>query len=163
MRTEIERKFLVRGDGWRRAGAKAKPIHQGYLYADDDISIRVRRTGEHAYLTVKGTQVGATRAEYEYEIPVGDAQDMLKSLCQPPLIEKVRHSLVRGDVTWEIDVFEGANAGLIVAEVELESEDQRLDLPEWIGQEVTDDPRYLNANLAKKPFSQWSFTAAGDV
>lgn len=162
MKTEIERKFLVRGDGWR-AGATAKPIRQGYLHATKDISVRVRRTGEHAYLTVKGAQVGATRAEYEYEIPAKDADDMLDALCQPPLIEKVRYTVERGGVTWEIDVFEGENAGLIVAEVELESEDQSVALPDWIGAEVTDDPRYLNANLAKNPYSRWSFMVTGDV
>jgi CYTH domain-containing protein len=162
MGTEIERKFLVRGDAWRE-GAAAKPIRQGYLHATKDISIRVRRTGEQAYLTVKGSQVGATRAEYEYEIPVDDAEDMLDTLCQRPLIEKVRHTLVHRGATWEVDVFEGENAGLIVAEVELDSEDQDVALPQWIGPEVTHDPRYLNVNLAKNPYSRWSFTAAGDV
>ena len=162
MGTEIERKFLVRGDGWR-SGATAKPIRQGYLHATKDISIRVRKTGKHAYFTVKSAQVGATRAEYEYEIPVNDAEEMLDTLCQPPLIEKVRHTLVHGGATWEVDVFEGENAGLIVAEVELDSEDQSVALPEWVGQEVTNDPRYLNANLSKIPYSQWSFAAAGDV
>ncbi len=155
MKTEIERKFLVRGDDWK-SGASAKPIRQGYLYADKNISVRVRRTGDEAFLTVKGTQKGATRAEYEYGIPVEDADDMLDGLCRPPLIEKVRYVLDQGGVTWEVDVFEGENAGLVVAEVELTSEDQNVDLPEWVGREVTDDPRYLNANLVKKPYSEWS-------
>lgn len=162
MGTEIERKFLVRGDAWRE-GATAEPIRQGYLHATKDISIRVRRTGGHAFLTVKGSQVGATRAEYEFEIPVDDAEAMLGALCQRPLIEKVRHTLDHRGVTWEVDVFEGENAGLIVAEVELDSEDQNVALPQWVGAEVTNDPRYLNVNLAKNPYSRWSFTAAGDV
>ncbi len=162
MGTEIERKFLVHGDEWR-AGATAKPIRQGYLHASKGMSIRVRRTGEHAYLTVKGTQVGATRAEYEYEIPVDDAEDMLDALCQPPLIEKVRYTLQNDGDTWEVDVFGGENAGLIVAEVELDSEDQSVTLPDWIGPEVTNDPRYLNANLSKTPYSRWSQIVAGDV
>ncbi len=162
MGTEIERKFLVRGDGWRE-GATATPIRQGYLHATKAISIRVRRAGGQAYLTVKGTQVGATRAEYEYGIPVDDAEAMLDALCRRPLIEKVRHIVVHRGLTWEVDVFEGENAGLIVAEVELDSEDQDVALPDWIGPEVTHDPRYLNVNLAKNPYSRWSFTVAGDV
>lgn len=162
MRTEIERKFLVRGEGWR-AGATAKPMRQGYLHANEHMSVRVRRAGERAQLTVKGAQKGATRMEYEYEIPVSDAEVMLDTLCLPPLIEKVRYTLVLADATWEIDVFGGENAGLTVAEVELASEDQSVDLPDWIGLEVTNDPRYLNANLAKMPYKRWSTVAFGDV
>lgn len=158
MRTEIERKFLVSGEGWK-SGAAAKPMRQGYLHADKQLSVRVRRTGDNAFLTIKGTQKGATRAEYEYGIPADDADDILDGICPRPLIEKVRYTLERGDLTWEIDVFEGENAGLVVAEVELTSEDQAVELPDWVGREVTDDPRYLNANLVKKPYSQWSAEA----
>jgi len=161
MRTEIERKFLVHGDDWK-SGAIAKSIRQGYIRADKNVSVRVRKTGENAFLTIKGRQVGSTRAEYEYGIPVDDADDMLDTLCEPPLIEKIRYTLEYDDVTWEVDVFKGENSGLVVAEVELESENQIVELPDWVGPEVTRDPRYLNANLAKTPYSQWSFAAASD-
>lgn len=162
MRTEIERKYLVTGDHWRDS-AEAKPIRQGYLCSSKDRSVRVRITGDRAYLTVKGSQVGATRAEYEYEVPVTEASEMLDRLCQRPLIEKTRYTLLHGGLEWEVDVFEGENAGLVVAEVELESESQAIDLPDWVGPEVTQDPRYLNANLSKAPFTRWSLTASSDV
>ncbi len=154
MRTEIERKFLVTGDDWR-AGAVATPIRQGYLAADSDRSVRVRVSGARAYLTIKGTLSGFTRSEYEYEIPVADAHDLLDGLCLRPLIEKTRYAVRHAGTEWVIDAFTGDNAGLIVAEVELESEDQAVDLPPWVGAEVTDDPRYLNVNLARHPYSAW--------
>jgi adenylate cyclase len=154
VRTEIERKFLVTGDGWR-AGAAATPIRQGYLAADSERSVRVRVSGERAFLTIKGTLSGFTRAEYEYEIPVADAHELLDGLCLRPLIEKTRHTLRHAGVEWVVDAFTGDNAGLVVAEVELESEDQAIDLPAWVGAEVTDDPRYLNVNLARHPYSAW--------
>ena len=154
MGREIERKFLVIGDGWR-GRATATAIRQGYLCSEKTRSVRVRIAGDRGTLTIKGTAVGAARAEYEYEIPVGEAQELLDRLCEQPLIEKTRYVVVDAGNVWEIDVFAGDNAGLIVAEVELEDEGQHVDLPAWIGEEITGDPRYLNANLFKHPFSRW--------
>ncbi len=154
MGEEIERKFLVVGDRWR-AGATGTRYRQGFLSTDPQRTVRVRVAGDLGFLTIKGMAVGARRAEYEYEIPVADAEQMLDSLCERPLIEKVRYVLRVGAHTWEIDVFEGENAGLVVAEVELGQEDETFEMPEWLGQEVTHDPRYFNANLVKAPFFSW--------
>jgi CYTH domain-containing protein len=154
MATEIERKFLVRGDSWRE-GASARWIRQGYLSISDRLSVRVRTLGDRAFLTVKGERQGMIRAEYEYEIPPADAHEMLDLFCARPLIEKTRYGLTHAGFEWVIDVFEGDNTGLVIAEVELTSPDQPLDLPPWIGDEVTHDPRYLNANLSRHPFAAW--------
>jgi CYTH domain-containing protein len=153
--TEIERKFLVRHQGWRQR-ATALPVRQGYLCASPNNSVRVRTIGERAFLTVKSERVGCVREEFEYAIPLDDAQRLLATLCQRPLIEKTRYQLAEHGHDWVIDVFEGDNAGLIVAEVELAFETEALALPDWVGEEVTGDPRYLNANLVKHPFSDWS-------
>jgi adenylate cyclase len=161
MSKEIERKFLVNGNGWRsgpkEGGAKegGLPIRQGYLSSEKACTVRVRTFGERAFITVKGAPVGAVRAEYEYEIPVTDAHEMLDTLCGRPLIEKTRHELDVAGRLWVVDVFAGDNDGLVVAEVELEEEGQAIDLPDWVAEEVTDDPRYLNVNLVKQPFSRW--------
>lgn len=154
MGQEIERKFLVVGDDWRNV-AQGEDIAQGYIPTQDTRTVRVRRAGDRAYLTLKGPAVGLVRPEFEYAIPVEDAQTILETLCTPPLIEKTRYRLPRGNVVWEIDEFWGDNRGLIIAEVELTSPDQAVDLPEWIGKEVTYDPRYYNANLARAPFTTW--------
>lgn len=154
MGREIERKFLVKGDAWRKL-ARGVRYRQGYLSATKQCTVRVRTVGERAYLTVKGPTVGNTRAEFEYEIPTGDANEMLDGLCERPLIEKRRHRIMIDRLTWEVDEFEGANRGLIVAEVELGSEGQDIRLPEWIGNEVSNDPRYYNANLIRHPYSAW--------
>jgi adenylate cyclase len=154
MAMEIERKFLVKGDAWR-ALAKATTYRQGYLNSAKERTVRVRTAGDkQAFLTVKGLTVGATRAEYEYEIPFDEGKAMLDTLAEKPLIEKKRYKIPVGGLTWELDEFLGDNAGLIVAEVELKSEDQAFDRPSWLG-EVTGDPRYYNANLIKKPFTRW--------
>ena len=153
MGVEIERKFLVRDIGVLDA-VEGVAYRQGYLSTDPSRTVRVRRAGEHGYITVKGRSHGATRAEFEYAIPATDADEMLK-LCIPPVIEKVRHRIEHAGRTWEVDMFGGANEGLVVAEVELPSEDAVVDLPEWIGEEVTDDPRYFNANLIAHPFRAW--------
>ena len=153
MGVEIERKFLVRDRGVLD-GAEGVPYRQGYLSTDPDRTVRVRRAGEHGYITVKGRSTGASRAEFEYEIPVADVDAML-ALCIPPVIEKVRHRIDHSGRVWEVDVFSGANEGLVVAEVELPSEDVEVDLPSWIGDEVTDDPRYFNASLVAHPFRDW--------
>src|SRR5688572_7286553 len=138
MAIEIERKFLVRGTDWRQA--KPVRISQGYLNRDKDRTVRVRVAGESAYLTIKGRTRGISRAEYEYAIPVADAQQMLL-LCDGPLIEKNRHLVIYGSTQWEVDEFFGDNAGLVVAEVELDNEQQPFDRPDWLLQEVTEDPR----------------------
>lgn len=154
MGQEIERKFLVTGDGWRQ-GAQGELMCQGYIPTQDARTVRVRRVGDRAYLTLKGPAVGLVRPEFEYPIPVADAQTILTTLCQPPLIEKMRYRLPLGNVVWEIDEFLGENQGLIVAEVELTSPDQVVDLPDWIGAEVSYDLRYHNSNLARHPFRSW--------
>lgn len=159
MAQEIERKFLVQGEGWRTpTGARYR---QGYLSLEPTRTVRVRTVEKpddgqpHGYLTIKGKAVDLARPEYEYEIPLQDAHELLDRLCQRPLIEKIRHRLPVGAVVWEVDEFLGDNAGLVVAEVELRSADQAFHKPAWVGQEVTDDPRYLNANLVTRPFTSW--------
>lgn len=154
MGKEIERKFLVKGDAWRKL-ADGVMYRQGYLNSAKERTVRIRTVGNKAFLTIKGITVGATRVEYEYEIPLNDCNFMLDNLAEKPLIEKKRYKIPVGDVVWEIDEFFGDNKGLIVAEVELKSEDQKFDKPDWVGEEVTGDPRYFNSNLIKKPFTTW--------
>nr|WP_229264393.1 CYTH domain-containing protein [Duganella sp. 1411] len=151
---EIERKFLVRGDAWKALG---EPVffRQGYLSSHKERVVRVRIEGERAVMTIKGRNVGATRGEWEYPIPMADAVELLDGLCEQPLIEKYRRRIDFAGNVWEVDEFLGANAGLVVAEIELGSEEQVFDRPEWVAQEVTDDLRYLNSNLIKHPFSAW--------
>ena len=151
---EIERKFLVSGEAWRET-AEGTRYRQGFLSTEPERTVRVRVAGPRGSITVKGKNVGARRAEFEYEIPVADAERMLDTLCQRPLIEKVRYTLAAGPHTWEIDVFEGSNAGLLVAEIELSSEDEAFEKPAWVGDEVTDDPRYFNSNLVANPYETW--------
>lgn len=154
MATEIERKFLVVGDDWRSLSA-AMEIRQGYLSTVKERTVRIRVIGDRGYVTVKGITVGATRAEFEYEIPVADAHQMLNQLCERPIIEKTRARIEVEGLIWEVDSFAGVNSGLVVAEVELEHEAQEIDPPRWIGEEVTDDPRYFNANLIAHPYTEW--------
>ncbi len=156
MGIEIERKFLVNGSDWRTR----HPViyRQGYLNRDKQRTVRVRIAGDLAFLTIKGLSVGASRAEFEYQIPTSDAAEML-SLCETPLIEKKRHIVNFDDMRWEIDEFLGENSGLVVAEVELESEQQNIRLPSWIATEVTDDPRYFNSSLSLNPYSTWEAAA----
>lgn len=153
MGTEIERKFLVREGSWR--GGKAVGFRQGYLNTAKERIVRVRTIGDRAYLTIKGITVGASRLEFEYEIPVADAEELLDELCEKPLIEKNRYTVEYGGLAWEVDEFLGENQGLVVAEVELQSEDQRYERPEWLGDEVTGDPRYFNSNLIANPYTRW--------
>lgn len=152
MGQEIERKFLVRGEAWRTAEGVA--YCQGYLNRDPERTVRVRVAGPKAWLTVKGSNQGATRAEFEYEIPLVDGQALLH-LCDGPRVLKVRHRVQVGATLWEVDEFFGDNAGLVVAEVELPAEDAPFERPDWLGAEVTGDPRYYNSNLAALPFTQW--------
>ena len=154
MGKEIERKFLLKGDAWR-ALAEGTLYRQGYLNSIKERTVRIRTVGAKAFLTIKGVTVGATRAEYEYPIPFDDCNAMLDSLAEKPLIEKKRYKIPLGGLTWEIDEFFGDNRGLIVAEVELTSEDQAFDKPAWVGDEVTGDPRYFNSNLIKHPYTKW--------
>jgi adenylate cyclase len=154
MGEEIERKFLVVGDDWREGTSKMR-YRQGFLSTEPARTVRVRVAGPRGTITVKGKNVGARRAEFEYEIPVADAERMLDTLCKRPLIEKVRYTVTIGSHTWEIDVFEGDNAGLVVAEIELGSELETFERPEWLGDEVTDDPRYYNSNLVANPYRAW--------
>jgi CYTH domain-containing protein len=152
--TEIERKFLVTGQGWRTKG-KGTRYRQGYLAAAKHCTVRVRVGGRRAYVTVKGPTKGASRSEYEYEIPVRDAGEMLDALCDGRVIEKTRYEVRFARVMWEIDVFEGHNKGLVLAEVELKRERQRVVLPPWVGKEVTGDVRYYNSYLSRRPYSTW--------
>ena len=154
MGREIERKFLVTGDAWR-AGATGIRYRQGYLSTDPERTVRVRIEGTKAKLTVKGPNRGASRDEFEYDIPTADADQMLNERCLKPLIEKTRYPIPFGGRTWEVDVFAGDNRGLVVAEVELQSENEQVELPPWVSREVTDDPRYYNSNLARTPFTSW--------
>ena len=155
MALEIERKFLVITDEWR-AGREGQRYCQGYLARGNGATVRVRRAGPRAYLTIKGEPDGITRPEFEYEVPVEDAEAMLKHLCDRPLIEKTRFLVAHEGVVWEVDEFHGDNAGLIVAEVELDHPDQAFSRPQWVGEEVTGDPRFRNSNLVDEPLGQAS-------
>jgi CYTH domain-containing protein len=154
MAQEIERKFLVKGLTWKSLAAGTL-YRQGYLSVAKERTVRVRIAGGRGFLTVKGVSRGVTRAEFEYEIPVADAAAMLEDLCERPLIDKTRFTVPFSGRTWEIDEFHGENAGLVVAEVELADSDEMPPLPEWVGEEVSLDPRYFNANLVKNPFRAW--------
>jgi adenylate cyclase len=152
MAIEIERKFLVVGDAWRDAPAVF--YSQGYLNRDKARTVRVRIAGEEAFLTVKGASVGASRAEFEYPIPLWDARELL-AMCEQPLIEKNRRKIPHEGLIWEVDEFLGENLGLIVAELELPAEDAVFTRPDWIGEEVTGDARYFNSNLSRTPVTRW--------
>ncbi|WP_163335947.1 CYTH domain-containing protein [Desulfopila sp. IMCC35008] len=151
---EIEKKFLIKNDSWK-IGAIGTAYRQGYLSGDKGRTVRVRTVGSTGFITIKGPTQNGRRLEYEYEIPESDVQEMLETLCLSPIIEKVRYLVDYKGFTWEIDVFSGVNEGLIVAEIELESIHQDFALPPWVGQEVTDDPRYYNSNLSRHPFQLW--------
>jgi adenylate cyclase len=154
MAEEIERKFLVKGDQWK-AGAKAVAIKQGYIFTAERKSVRVRVKGDQGYITIKAAKSGFTAAEFEYEIPLADAEELLLNICEQPVLDKIRYLVAHQGLTWEVDVFGGANEGLIVAEIELQSEDQSFARPDWIDQEVTGDDRYFNSRLSKRPFRSW--------
>lgn len=151
---EIERKFLVTVERWIPADVGVH-YRQGYLSSVKERVVRIRIEGDAAKLTIKGPTVGVTRAEFEYAIPLDDAAILLDQLCERPLIEKHRHREVHNGRAWEIDVFHGENEGLVVAEIELETELDAVILPPWIGQEVSADPRYFNSNLRMHPYSEW--------
>ena len=149
MAEEIERKFLVAGDGWQQAVTGQKRLVQGYLSSNAKATVRIRIADDQkAVLTLKGPADGISRAEFEYEVPLDDARQLL-DLAWPNVVEKTRYLVPHGGLTWEVDVFEGAHTGLVVAEVELETVDQSIDLPDWVGREVSHDDRYANASLAR--------------
>jgi adenylate cyclase len=154
MGIEIERKFLVNGEAWKDL-ATGTTYRQGYLSTEKERTVRVRTINDKGFLTIKGLTRGASRAEFEYDIPADDANQLLDELCLKPLIEKKRYKIQHDGLIWEVDAFFGENDGLIVAEVELESEDQVFTKPEWVGAEVTGDPRYYNANLIANQYKNW--------
>lgn len=154
MSVEIERKFLVTKDEYRKLG-KAVFCRQGYLLNKPDCTVRVRVIHDKGFLTVKGAAQGFSRPEFEFEISLSDAEKILNELCSKTLIEKKRYHIELNGFMWHVDEFEGKNKGLVIAEVELQSESQQVVLPDWIGAEVTKDIKYLNANLAKRPFCDW--------
>lgn len=159
MAQEIERKFLVVNDAWRSQASRAVHYRQGYL---NDLehggkcSVRVRTSDGHAYLNIKGATLGISRQEFEFPIPERDADSILNQFALGACIDKTRHFVEFDGHTWEIDVFEGDNAGLVVAEIELQSVDEKFSRPAWLGAEVSDDPRYYNVCLVKHPYRKWS-------
>jgi adenylate cyclase len=155
MPREIERKFLLRSDEWRAAAVRRERMSQGYIAGSERASVRVRIAGAGAALNIKSGGLVASRAEYEYAIPVDEARELL-ALCAPPLIDKTRHFVPYGGFEWEIDEFHGDNAGLVVAEIELDVEGQEFPRPGWIGAEVTHLERYYNVRLVKHPYRAWS-------
>lgn len=156
MAVEIEHKFLVRDERWRREVERSVRMRQGYLTSDTRCSVRVRVAGNQGHLNVKSGTLGIQRSEYEYPIPLAEAEEILDTLCEQPLLEKTRHFVRFGGHLWEIDEFEGDNAGLIVAEVELSRIDEPFDLPDWLGADVSHDIRYYNSQLARHPYRTWS-------
>lgn len=156
MATEIERKFLLKSDAWRAQADQGSRFLQGYLVGGKQASVRVRIEGEQALLNIKSATLGITRQEFEYPIPLEDAELLLNQLCEQPLISKTRYHVQCAQHVWEIDVFDGDNAGLIVAEVELTTTDEKFTRPDWLGKEVSDDPRYYNVSLVKHPYKEWA-------
>ncbi|TND08626.1 MAG: adenylate cyclase [Bacteroidetes bacterium] len=156
MGIEIERKFLVKDESWKQALSEpGKPYRQGYMLSDNRRTVRVRTAGDKGFITIKGKGKGLRRPEFEYEIPLEDAKELL-ALCDETIIVKKRHLVQHEAHTWEVDVFEGDNAGLIVAEIELSHEDETFAVPDWAGEEVTFDGRYSNASLSRRPWSKWN-------
>ncbi|MEL7002297.1 MAG: CYTH domain-containing protein [Bacteroidota bacterium] len=154
MGVEIERKFLLAGDGWREKAGKGNMIRQGYLNSNIERTVRVRVTNCKGTVNIKSKNKGTTRLEYEYDIPMNEAIELL-SLCEQPIIEKTRYEIEDNGKTWEVDEFAGHNKGLVVAEIELNQEDESISLPEWVGPEVSHDSKYYNSSLLKHPFREW--------
>ena len=152
MPVEIERKFLVVGEAWRGLSGGQRYC-QGYLAQRDGVTVRVRRAGPNAFVTIKGEADGLSRPEFEYSIPIEEAEQMLSDLCRRPLIEKTRHEIWHAGHLWQVDEFAGDNAGLVLAEVELDDPTEHLQLPDWVGEEVSYDERFRNSELAKRPAS----------
>jgi len=156
MGIEIERKFLIKNERWRSLVETSKSCTQGYVNLKGNGSIRIRIIGDKGFVTLKGPREGIRRSEFEYEIPVADATILLDSFCDAAVISKIRHELTYEGNLWEIDEFSGENNGLLIAEIELESEHQTVSLPDWVGKDVSEDERFFNAHLAKHPISSWS-------
>ena len=156
MATEIERKFLLKDSSWKEVAGNGTHYSQGYLVASKHASVRVRIQGKHAFINIKSATIDITRQEFEYEIPLNEAAEMLETLCEKPLISKTRYHIKMEKHLWEIDVFDGDNAGLIVAEIELSDKDECFTKPDWLGIEVSDDERYYNVCLVNHPFKDWS-------
>ena len=162
MGTEIERKFLLTSDAWRAEVSRSRRMVQGYLIAASAVtsgtsksSVRVRVSGDEAWLNIKSSTLGVERQEYEYAVPLADGEAMIAQLCDG-VVEKIRHYVARGDHEFEIDEFFGANDGLVVAEVELDAADEAFERPAWLGRDVSHLPRYYNLNLIGRPFSAWT-------
>ena len=154
MAIEIERKFLVKEKPFSIAKRSLK-INQGYIINEKSKVIRIREKGDDYFLTIKGNNIGISRLEYDFPISKEDAKELIFHFCKTTLIEKTRHYIEHKGHTWEVDEFHGKNNGLIVAEIELESEDEKFEIPDWVGEEVTQDDRYYNMNLAIHPFTSW--------
>ncbi|RDH86023.1 MAG: adenylate cyclase [endosymbiont of Galathealinum brachiosum] len=155
MPIEIERKFLLVNTDWREQVTSSYRIRQGYMGEIDKASVRIRVQGDKANINIKSATLSMRRMEYEYEIPLIEAQEMLDQLCKQPQVDKTRFIVEQGKFKWEIDEFYGENEGLLVAEIELDDENETFDKPDWVGEEVTEDPRYYNVNLIKHPFKNW--------
>lgn len=156
MAIEIERKFIVGDDGWQQLAIGSAPIEQGYFARTPHVAARIRIFGDNAYITLKSATGGLSRHEYEYKIPKADAVEIIRQFSIEPPITKVRHDVPFAGIIWTVDVFGGANEGLVLAEAELKSADQSITLPPWVGDEVTNDPRYENSSLASSPFTTWT-------
>ncbi len=155
MATEIERKFLLTDESWRDAASEGIRFRQGYLVGSKHASVRVRIEGDSANINIKSATLGVSRQEFEYPIPLEEARELLETLCEQPQIDKTRYLVHYGAHEWEVDVFHGANEGLVVAEIELAHEDESFERPPWAGDEVSDDPRYYNVCLTQHPYSAW--------
>jgi len=155
MGVEIERKYTVIGDAWKQNITGSDNIIQGYLANTDKCSIRIRSSSDKASINIKSMRIGIQRSEFEYPIPLDEAKHMLNSLCLQPVICKTRYYVSHVNDCWEVDVFEGENAGLVVAEIELDEPDQVFDIPTWLGDEVSNDIRYYNVSLVENPFQNW--------
>lgn len=154
MAIEIEKKFLVKSSDWKNLGSK-KFYRQGYLLISKDLTIRIRTIETSGFITIKGKKIGISRKEFEYQVPLEDALEMINKMCEKPIIEKYRTTIKINDIFWEVDEFIGDNQGLVIAEVELSDENQKIILPDWVGEEVTNDYRYNNSYLVKHPFKDW--------
>jgi adenylate cyclase len=155
MAVEIERKYLVVNDNWKNSVISESVLRQGYIVNQPNVTVRVRIAKGKAQLNIKSATTGITRAEYEYEIPLSDADNILEEIAEQPFIDKTRFKVRCGDHIWDLDVFYGDNSGLVMAEIELDSEEEAFEHPEWAGEEVSGDPRYYNSSLVKKPYSTW--------
>ncbi len=156
MGREIERKFLVISDHWDPSGLKGRSLRQGYIARGEGCTVRVRTSDDGAWLTLKGPTTGISRSEFEYAIPLADGVELLREFCQGSAVEKIRYDVVVDGARFEVDVFTGANAGLVVAEIELADPDQAFPQPDWLGLEVSHDPRYRNSELARNPWQKWT-------